>query len=148
VIETQLRLRAMVDRDLTQVLLTEYRFDHPFEADDFDKWARMPKSAMMVVTEGEKIVGHFVYQRKPTSLYVFCLGVHPHHWREKVGTTIIWHLTSWLQDKRDKITFPVRETNLVGQLFLKACGFEWFHTNKEFYSNAEDCYIMQYRRES
>ncbi len=46
--------------------------------------------------------------------------------------------------RRNKLMAHLPETNLDAQLFFRAMGFECVRTERTFFDNGEDAYVMKY----
>ena len=58
-------------------------------------------------------------------LELFNLAVHPKYRRTGIGRSLLERLVGKLSpQRRNSITFVIRESNIAGQHFLSACGFK------------------------
>jgi ribosomal-protein-alanine N-acetyltransferase len=119
-------IRWMIRRDMPEVLgIEDGCFPDPWDEDGFARELRSRNVVGLVAEYDERILGYMVYELGRRWIDVLNFAVHPGVWRRKVGTQMVAKLTGKLQmDRRNRITFAVREDNLDGQLFLSACGFQ------------------------
>ena len=95
-------------------------------------------------------MGFFVYELHANRLHVLSMAVSFEQRRRGVGRQILQKLVGKLSNqRRNRITLEVRESNLDAQLFFKAMGFEAVTVLRGFYEDSsEDAYLMQYRHAS
>jgi ribosomal-protein-alanine N-acetyltransferase len=109
----------------------------------------------MVVEENEAIIGFVVYELQKTSINILNLAVHPDHRRRKVGTAIMKKLKAKLtHNRRQYLTYDVRESNLDAHLFLKSQGLSAHKVARKYFRdyagsndaliNEEDAYCFRY----
>lgn len=140
----QFHIRWMIRRDMAEVLEIENRsFEHPWEEDDFIRCLRQRNCIGMVAENGERVAGFMIYALHRTSLELLSIAVHPNFRRNGAGRAMIGKLVNKLsQQRRNRITLVVRETNLSGQLFFRDTGFlatqvvksRWIETDEDGYS--------------
>ena len=118
-------IRWMVRRDMPNVLAIENEsFEYPWTEDNFVMVLRRRNCIAMVAEVDERIVGFMVYDLYKNNLQLRNIAVDPDCRYRGVGKSMIEKLRSKLvEGRRSRIVMKVRETNLNGQLFLKACGF-------------------------
>lgn len=144
----KVHIRWMIRHDMPEVLAIESEcFDHPWTEDDFIKVLRQRNAIGMVAEQpGGAIVGYMIYELHKRKLHVLSFAVHPARQMKGVGRQMIDKLRGKLvEGLRERITLDIRETNLDGQLFFRACGFEAVEVLREFESTGEDAYRMVYR---
>lgn len=141
-------IRWGIRKDLAATMgIEDDCFEYPWSEQEFLEYLRQRNVIWMVAEHEERIVGYMVYELNPRSLRLLNFAVHPGVWRRKVGTALIAKLTGKLSvERRNRITVDVRESNLDGQLFFKACGFEAVAIVESPYrDNDEDAFHFVYR---
>lgn len=145
-------IRWMIRRDLPDVLQIEQdSYDQPWRESDFTLALRDRNTIGMVAQQGETVIGFMVYQLRPRSVYVFDLAVAPSWRRLGVGLAMLNAIKKKLRPAtkampaRRRIIVELPESNVPGQLFLKAQGFRCIKQNRRFFDTGEDGYVMEYR---
>lgn len=143
----QLHIRWMIRRDMPEVLAIENgSFEFPWSDEDFIRCLRQRNCIGMVAEWDERIVGFMVYELHKNRLQLLNFAVRPEYRRHGVGSRMAEKLVSKLSaERRTRIFLEIRETNLAGQLFWKACGFRATSVLRNFYENTEDAYLFVYR---
>lgn len=144
---TQVHMRRMIARDLRDVLAIEHASSaDPWSQDDLLLVLRERRNIGMVSETPERVVGYMVYETCEDRLNVFKFAVAPEHRRRGVGTQMVAKLAGKLgYGRRTKLVLSLRETNLVGQLFLRANGFRATLVSREWYPDTgEDAFTMEY----
>ena len=143
-------VRWMIRRDLPEVIDIENKsFEFPWNEDDFIRCMRQ-RNCISLVKENPKnldeILGFMIYEQYKNRLHILNLGVHPEYRRKGIGTAMVNEVKRKLSgQRRNRILIDVRESNLVGQLFLKSQGFRATSILRNFYEDTdEDTYLMQY----
>lgn len=143
-------IRWLISRDLPDVLkLEEESFDVPWNEDDFKLNLKQRNVIGMVLEEEGVIQGYMIYALEKKFLQLLNLGVGKEYRRQGVGTQLIERLQDKLsQERRTKISAHVRESNLEGLNFFKACGFKAVSVIPMCYTDTnDDGYEMCYNTE-
>ncbi len=141
-------IRWMIRRDMPSVLaIEEASFEFPWSEEEFIRCLRQRNCIGMVAEQDDEVVGFMIYELHKNRLHLLNFSVAPGRRRSTIGTSMIDKLSSKLsQDRRNRITLEVRETNLGAQLFFKQLGFRAVSVLRDFYEDTtEDAYLMQYR---
>ena len=150
-------VRWMIRRDMAEVLDIEYdRFDFPWLEEDFIRCLRQRNCIGMVVDYDvfdesgmpvDHIAGFMVYELHKTRLHLVNFAVAKRFERIGIGRVMMEKLLGKLSsERRTRVSFEVRETNLDGLLFLRAMGFRAVSVIKDRYKGiSEDAYLMEYR---
>lgn len=134
---------------LHSVLAIEEAVHYPFQwgEDDLLKLLRQRNVIGMVAVKGERVVGFFVYELAKGSLQLLNLGVHPDWQGQGIGRQCIDKVVEKLSSmRRNRVVCHVRESNLGGQKFMRACGLRAVGIVDRFFDNAEAAYKFVYRR--
>jgi ribosomal-protein-alanine N-acetyltransferase len=141
-------IRWMIRRDMPSVLaIEEASFEFPWSEEEFIRSLRQRNCIGMVAERDDEVVGFMIYELHKNRLHLLNFSVAPACRRTSIGTSMIEKLSSKLsQDRRNRITLEVRETNLGAQLFFKELGFRAISVLRDFYEDTtEDAYLMQFR---
>lgn len=144
-------VRWMIHRDLGEVLNIEAEsFDHPWTDDEFVRCLRTRNAIGMVVESGGSVVGYMIYELCQRKLRLVNFAVAADRRRQGIGRVMIDKLKNKLSsDRRTRIEMLLRETNISGHLFFRACGFRATSVVRGLYEDTdEDAYLFQYRFES
>lgn len=143
----RVHIRWMIRRDMAEVLEIERKsFEFPWSEDDFIRCLRQRSCIGMVAELDDRVVGFMIYELHKSRLYILNFAVHPdHRWRH-VGMQMVEKLIGKLSNqRRNRITLEVRETNLPAQVFFRKNGFRAISVLREFYEDTlEDAYLMEY----
>jgi ribosomal-protein-alanine N-acetyltransferase len=143
----RLHIRWMIRRDMPEVLAIEgENFEFPWLEDDFVRCFRQRNCIGMVAEHEDRVVGSMIYELQKTCIHVLNFAVANDYQRRGVGSQMIAKLIAKLSAQRcTRIRFKVRETNLSGQQFLRACGFRAVSVVRNCYEEtSEDGYLMQF----
>jgi ribosomal-protein-alanine N-acetyltransferase len=141
-------IRWMIRRDMPSVLaIEEASFEFPWSEEDFIRCLRQRNCIGMVAERDDQVVGFMIYELHKNRLHLLNFSVDPACRRTSIGRSMVEKLSSKLsQDRRNRITLEVRETNLGAQLFFKQLGFRAISVLRDFYEDTtEDAYLMQFR---
>ncbi len=141
-------VRWMIRRDTPEVLAIENAcFEFPWPEEDFIRCLRQRNCIGHVVEFDEQVVGFMLYELHKNRLHVLNLVVRCDIRRCGVGTAMVDKLISKLtEQRRNRISLEIRETNLPGQLFFRRVGFRAISVLRNFYKETkEDAYVMQFR---
>jgi [ribosomal protein S18]-alanine N-acetyltransferase len=145
--EIRTHIRWLIRRDHPEVLAIENaNFDYPNSEEQLLTFLRQRNAIGMVAEYGERIVGFMLYSLQRTQIAVEDFAVCPTWTRRTVGTQMINKLKGKLSsERRNRIKFQVRETNIAAQLFLKSQGFRATDVVRgHFEDSGESMYLMQY----
>ena len=142
-------IQWMIRRDMPSVLAIENEcFEFPWSEEEFIRCLRQRNCIGMVAKlPDEQIIGYMVYLLEPKRLDVLSLAVDPAFQRRGVGRAMIEKLMGKLSEqRRNRLTVMVRESNLNAQLFCRAVGMQCKEIVREAYSaNDEDGYLFTKR---
>jgi len=143
------QVRWLIRRDLENEVMPieEATFEFPWSKEEFIKELRNRNTIGMVCEINDEVVGYMVYELFRNRISVINFAVAEKHRRCGYGSAMIEKLVNkLLPDRRNKITFEVRETNLDMQKFLRAQGFFAVSVLKDHYEDSpEDAYLFQFR---
>jgi ribosomal-protein-alanine N-acetyltransferase len=147
---TDVHIRWMIRRDMPEVLAIEAgSFAYPWDEEGFVHCLRNRNCIGMVAEHDERTIAFMIYELHRRKLHVLNFAVHPDWRRRGVGAAMVRKLVSKLNpgaERRHKLVLEVRETNMGGQLFLRAMGFRAASLLREFYDDSgEDAYLFEYR---
>lgn len=150
--KTETLVRWMISTDFGRVLDIEHRaFDQPWTEEDFTK-VLMQRNCIGMVTVLESdptsgpIFGYMIYELHKTSLRLLNFAVDFEHRRQGIGRGMVEKLKRKLTDnRRNKITLEVRESNVEAQLFFRSTGFLATSVVWGRFANGEDAYTMELR---
>jgi len=119
-------IRWMLRRDMPEILEIErLGFADPWTEQDYVGHLRCRDKIGMVAELDDMVVGAMLYQLARQHIALIRLAVHPDHIGRGIGRLMIDKLVGKLSsDRRATLTAEVCETNLGGQLFLRACGMK------------------------
>ena len=119
-------IRWMIRSDTPAVLdIENLCFSDPWPEEEFLDWLRERNVIGMVAEYDGKVVAYMVYQLHKASIELVNMAVQPRCQRLGVGTAMIDKLKGKLHaQRRSKLRFCIKETNLDGQLFLRAMGMK------------------------
>ena len=143
----RIHIRWMIRRDMPEVLGAGVdNLEFSWSEEDFLRCLRQRNCIGMVAEQGERVVGHMIYELHKCKLHIMNFGVHPRCRRRGIGRQMVSKLISKLSShRRTSITLEVRESNLEAQLFFKAQGFKGVKVLRAFYEDSgEDAYLMRY----
>ena len=110
--------------------------------EDFLAVFREANMNCFVVTKFGTVVGFLIYEIGRKCYHILNLSVHPDYRRCGVGRILLNKLKSKITEDKAGIRFDVRETNLIGHLFLKANGFRaekiLYSYFVDYYTDADD----------
>jgi ribosomal-protein-alanine N-acetyltransferase len=122
-------------------------FEHPRGEDDFNRCLRQKFCIGRVAESDGQILGFMVYELHQHYIRLLSVAVMPSVQCCGIGSQLIEHVELAIQrGNRGRIMAEVPETNLAGQLFLKANGFRGVRVLRGFWElptgAAEDAYLM------
>ena len=123
--QTRVHIRWMIRRDMPEVLAIEHAsFEFPWCEEEFLRVLRQRNCIGMVAECGERIVGFMIYELHRNRIHVLDFATHPEFRRHGVGRQMVTKLVGKLStQRRNRIVFCVRETNLPAQFFFRVVGF-------------------------
>lgn len=145
--DDEVQIRWMIGRDLDRVVeIDRLSFPDAWCHDDFRSRLVQRTHIGMVAELRGRVVGHLVYELKRSSFELHRLAVHPDYRMRGVGREFVWKLRSKLtQQRRTEWGIYVRETNLVGQKFLRACGVRAVCVERNWFSAPEeDAFVFRH----
>lgn len=138
-------IRWMIRRELDEVLAIERTvFDFPWSKADFENALRQ-RNCIGMVAEGprDRVLGFMVYELYKAHLHLLNIAVCPECRRHGIGRAMLANLKGKLElQRRRQITLEIRERNLPGQLWLKACGFRAVNMLHDFYDDTDESAIV------
>jgi ribosomal-protein-alanine N-acetyltransferase len=138
----------MIRRDMAEVLAIDFAsFKFPWIDADFIRCLRQRNCIGQVAEYDGRVVGYFLYELHRTRIRVLRLAVASDYLRLMVGSQMVAKLIAKLSEqRRHQIMLEIRETNLDGQFFFRANGFQAVYVARQFYADTgEDAYVMRYR---
>jgi len=142
------QVRWLIRNDAQQYVAIEAAsLENPWCEEDFLRCLRQRNCIGMVAEDCDgRIHGFVIYELHRGHLKILNLAVDPASRRQRVGTQIIKRLTEKLSRQRRKYLFAdVRETNVGGQLFYRACGFKAVAISRGGFDDTdEDGYLMRF----
>jgi ribosomal-protein-alanine N-acetyltransferase len=146
--ETRVLVRWMVRRDLQDVAAIEQSvFEFPWKEDEFIRCLQQRNCIGMVAEYDNRVVGFMVYEAAKTRFHLLNIAVAPEFRRRGIARQMLQKIIGKLgNQRRNKISLEVRETNLPALFFLRSLGFLATKILRDFYENTnDDAYLMQYR---
>ena len=118
-------IRYMTSKDVTEVAQIEsLSFDTPWPESGFQKCLANPKLTSWVAQSEDVIASFCVFQEHKRKLEIVSIATHPDAHRQGCGSALVKKMTDKLKVKtRTRVSMDLDEKNLVGQLFMKSCGF-------------------------
>ena len=145
-------LRWSNKTDLFEMLNIEQKsFENPWTENTFIQCLRQRNFVAKVayrVKKPEKVFGFMIYELRKEKINLINFVVDPNFRREGIGSMMIFQVQNKLSKNRKKeINFNIRESNLTGQLFLKAQGFNATRDifRRYYADTGEDAYHMIYK---
>lgn len=146
----EVKIRWLIRRDMPEVLDIERQsFEFAWSEEDFLCCLRQRNCIGMVAEYNHREVGFIIYELHKLELHMLNFAVDPEFRRQSVGAQMVEILVDKLtQQRRQKITIEVRETNLAAQLFFKKQGFKAVLVLRGHYDDTtESAYLMRYTLE-
>jgi ribosomal-protein-alanine N-acetyltransferase len=146
--EIRVHIRWLVSRDMEEVLdIEQESFEFPWTEEDYLRCLRSRNCIGMVAEYHDQVAGYMIYELGKNKIQLLNMATAIQFRRCGVATQMIAKLTGKLsQQRRNRITFEIRETNLPAQLFFRSAGFRAIQVLRNFYEHMqEDAYLMQYR---
>lgn len=125
--KVQAHIRWMIRRDLPQVVAIEAQSgeNHWTEQQLLHYLGNRIYIGMVCVDSQDTVLAYMIYQLHENRLDILNLTVNPKVRRKSIGFHMMQKLKSKLSEhKRTMVEMTVRESNLEGQLFLRAMGFD------------------------
>lgn len=153
----------MIYQDLTNMCVTirlanrgDFRRIGEIEMESFDDpwlpeviaWSVGRQHATAIVAEWQgEVVGYAVYllegSKELACLKVHRLAVEEQVRRCGVGGMLLDDMLGRLTLVRRTLVFPVRESNLAAQLWLREYGLECSYISRGYYADDEDAYMFE-----
>jgi len=137
----------MVRRDMPEVLAIEHEsFGLPWCEEDFLEQLKRRNCIGMVAEHADRVVGFMIYELHKTKILVLDFATHPDFRRRGVGRQMLAKLAGKLSShRRTRVVLAVRETNVAGQLFLRAAGYRATRVARGYFDDTgEDAFVMRY----
>ena len=143
---SRVHCRWMVRDNMIRVLDIEFdSFEIPWTYDDFFRELSSRNCLAMVAEIAGQVAGYVVYRLHRRYIEIINLAVAPECRRDGVGRAMLDKLRAkLLKRRRNKLVAIVREKNVAGQMFFKACGFEATAIERGYYAG-EDAYRFEGR---
>lgn len=145
--DMNVHIRWMIRRDMPEVLeIEQSSFEFPWSEEDFIRCLRQRNCIGMVAEYDEKVVGFMIYELHRDQLHVLNFSVGADVRRRGIGQQMVAKLLGKLsQQRRNRISLEIRETNLAAQLFFRNLGFQAISVLRDYYDDTvEDAYVMQF----
>lgn len=145
--DADIKMRWMIGLDMDAVTgIDRLSFPSPWCEDDFRSRLVQRSHISMVAEIRGRVVGFMVYELKRGSFELHRLAVHSDYRERGVGRALVWKLRSKLgQTRRTEWSVYVRETNLGGQKFFRACGVRAECVERNWFSHPEeDAIVFRY----
>lgn len=138
--DADIQIRWMIRRDWPEAMrIEQLSFPDPWNEDDFAFCVAQRNAIAMLAEYRGRTAGLMIYELRKNSLAVQRLAVHPDYRMRGVGREFVWKLRSKLtQQRRTEWCIYVRETNLDGQKFLRACGVGAVCVERNWFSHPEE----------
>ncbi len=146
---TPVHRRFMRRSELQSVLAIEEAVHYPYQLgeEDFLNVLKQRNIVPMVAEHNERVVAFFLYQLCKHHLELLNLGVHPDWQGQGIGRQCLEKVVEKLSSmRRNRVVCHVRESNLGGQKFLRACGWRAVGIVDRYFDNTEAAYKFVYRR--
>ena len=144
---TGVHCRWAIRRDLPEILAIDSASDPaPWTEEDFRSHLARRDHIGMVAERGERVVGLMVYRLGRREIEVVRFAVAPDMRRRGVGRQMAARLAGKLShQRRTALTWPVRESQLAGHLFLHSIGLTAVDVLRGHYDDTgEDAYLFRY----
>ena len=149
--EIRVHIRWLVSRDMAEVLdIEQESFEFPWTEEDYLRCLSSRNCIGMVAEYHSQVAGYMIYELGKNKIQLLNMATARQFRHCGVATQMIAKLTGKLSlQRRTRITFEIRETNLPAQLFFRSVGFRATQILKNYYEEMqEDAYFMQYRHTS
>ena len=146
--EISVHIRWLVSRDMAEVLdIEQESFEYPWSEEDYQRCLRSRNCIGMVAEYHGEVVGYMIYELAKNKIQLLNMATAKQYRRSGVATQMVAKLIGKLTlQRRNRITFEIRETNLPAQLFFRTVGFRATQILPNYYEQMqEDAYFMQYR---
>ncbi len=145
--QTRVHIRWAIRKDMDEVVrIDKLCFADAWEEEDWLRALANTNCIGMVAEHGETVVGFMLYELSKGCFDLMRFAVHQAWRRQQVGTQMVAKLKSKLAPShRNRLVIEVPESNLAGQLFFRAMGFQAVRT---IHADGEDAYRMVFRGDS
>jgi len=115
-----------------------------YPEDYFRKLYQKYSEGFIVAEDKGKILGYAISEVQKDLGKIISIAVYP-AWRKRgIGKTLTNFLINNFKEKGVKeISLHVRTKNKVGITLYKKLGFKILKTNKNYYQNGDDAYLME-----
>lgn len=95
----------------------------------FECFSDNPANVFKILLQKKQVIGYLLYTVSERTARIRKLVIAPDYQRQGCGRRTISYLRRTMQMRhRDKLIVELPERAVEGQLFFKACGFEWYQT--------------------
>lgn len=152
-IANRFQMRWMIRRDMPEVLQIEKSSSETmWKEEDFLRVLRQRNCIGMVAEDGGRIVGFVIYELHKKHVTIINMVVLPTDRRRGIGRLMMNKLKGKLSShRRTEFRYDIRESNLAGQLFLKAMGMFAYQVERNYFkdhdckgSQSEDAYLFSF----
>lgn len=141
-----LSIFPMTDQDLPQVLLIEQQsFPVPFSEKLFRMEIQLEIAQILVVKEGEQVLGYIDYWFVIPEIHLVNIAVDPVKRRKGIGALMMRHMIGDARKNHvEEIILDVRVSNEKALALYKGLGFRKLSVRKGYYQdNKEDALVMR-----
>lgn len=137
-------IRRLTYADLPQVIAIERRaFPSPWSLAMFVLELSKAGGICLAATEGSKIRGYMICSRYDTVWHIMNVAVDPTLQRKGIGSALLTHLLSEVDDDTARYTLEVRQSNAPAIALYERYGFITAGLRRRYYQdNGEDALIM------
>ena len=143
--------RAMEERDLEAVALLEAEaFSSPWKADTFRTLLDRPGAEMLVLAEGDELVGYAVLWCIMDQGEIANIATQPARRGQHLGARLLKEALGVAAERGVETLFlEVRESNAAARQLYRNSGFREIGRRKGYYDRPkEDALVLQYRFDS
>lgn len=97
-------------------------YENPWTEAQFRKAIRQTDARTLVAAHRGMVVGYVLLHLWPRHIEIWNLAVEPEFRRRGVGRQLV-ACAKGTRNRKEIVRAAVRETNVAGQLFFRACGF-------------------------
>ena len=138
----------LMRRDMDEVLAIErHSFQYPWTEAEFLCALRQRNAIGKVVHVGVRVVAYAIYELRRDEIEIVNFAVAPEFRRRGAGRFLVGTLAEKCgPQRRRRIVCNVCETNLVGHLFLRACGWRCVKVERDAYEDCDQAaYVFELR---
>ena len=141
-------IRWLIRSDMDAVLAIEREsFPHPWTAAEFVRCLRQRNMIGRGVVVGVRVVAYAIYELRRDEIKIENFAVAREFRRRGAGRFLVGTLAEKCgPQRRRRIVCNVCETNLVGHLFLRACGWRCVKVERDAYEDCDQAaYVFELR---